>query len=73
MPRLTDLKTEETAVVSQIIGGYGLRRKLALRGIKEGSPVRMISNSLGPVVVECCGYQIALGRGMARRIIVRRR
>lgn len=73
VPRLTDLRLEETAVVTQIMGGYGLRRKLALRGVKEGSRVRMISSSAGPVVIECGGSQIAIGHGMARRIMVRRR
>ncbi len=73
MPRLTYLRPGETGVVAQIMGGHGLRQKLALRGIKEGSRVRMISSSIGPVVVECGGSQVALGRGMARRIMVRQR
>lgn len=73
MPQLTELRLGEMAVVTQVAGGYGLRRKLALRGVKEGSWVRMISSSGGPVVVECGGGQMAIGRGMARRIMVRRR
>jgi len=72
MPQLTELRLGETGVVTQVAGGYGLRRKLALMGIKEGSWVRMISRSGGPVVVECGGSQIAIGRGMARRIMVGR-
>lgn len=60
-------------MVVQVVGGHGLQQKLALRGIKEGSWVRMISNSIGPVVVESGGTQVALGRGMAGRIMVRQR
>lgn len=73
---LTSLKPGEIGVVIQIAGGHGMRQKLALRGIKEGSWLRMISSSRGPVVVECSeglessGSQVALGRGMAQKIIV---
>ncbi len=70
MPRLTELKTGEIGVVIQVAGGYGLRQKLALRGIKEGSWLRMVSSSGGPVVVESRGSQIALGRGMAQKVVV---
>lgn len=70
MPQLTDLGPEETGVVVRVMGGHGLRQKLALMGIKEGSLLRMISSSRGPVVVESNGGQIALGRGMARKVIV---
>lgn len=71
MLQLTYLRPGETGVVVQIMGGHGLQQKLALRGIKKGSWVRMVSSSIGPVVVECGGAQVALGRGMARRIMVR--
>ncbi|HID60792.1 MAG TPA: ferrous iron transport protein A [Hadesarchaea archaeon] len=67
---LTSLKPRETGVVIQIVGGQGMKQKLALRGIKEGSWLRMISSSRGPVVVESNGGQIAMGRGMAQKIIV---
>ncbi len=73
MPRLTDLGPEETGVVVRVMGGRGLKQKLALRGIKEGSLLRMISSLRGPVVVEGNGGQVALGRGMAQKVIVIRR
>jgi len=73
MVKLTDLRHGEKAVITQITGGHGLRKKLAQRGIKEGNQVQMVSSSRGPIVIECCGNQMALGRGMAKRIIVRRR
>jgi len=70
MLRLTDLGPGEIGVVVQVMGGHGLRQKLALRGIKEGSWLRMVSSSRGPVVVESGESQIALGRGMAQKVIV---
>ncbi|HDI12523.1 MAG: ferrous iron transport protein A [Hadesarchaea archaeon] len=67
---LTNLKPGEKGVVIQVAGGHGMRQKLALRGIKEGSWLRMISSLGGPVIVESNGSQIAMGRGMAQKIIV---
>ncbi|TET94724.1 MAG: ferrous iron transport protein A, partial [Desulfobacteraceae bacterium] len=49
----------------------GLRQKLLLRGIFEGSLVRVISNR-GPVTIEIDRNIVSLGRGMAKRIRVRR-
>lgn len=67
---MSDLKPGEAGVVIQIAGGQGLRQKLALRGIKEGCHLRVISSSSGPLVVESNGLQVAMGRGMARKVIV---
>ncbi len=68
---LTQLKPNEMARVVAIEGGYGLRQKLALRGIVEGAFVRMIS-SHGPITIEVDRNVVSIGRGMARRIRVMR-
>lgn len=70
--KLTDLQPGETGIVLQLNCGHGAKRKLTSRGIKNGSRVRMISGSRGPVVVECGGSQMAVGRGMAKKVEVRR-
>lgn len=68
--KLTDLQPGETGVVTQMNCGHGAERKLSSRGIKIGRRVRMVSGSRGPVVIECGGSQMAVGRGMARKIEV---
>ena len=68
---IAELKAGEWAKVVAIEGGHGLRQKLLLRGIFEGSLVRVISNR-GPVTIEIDRNIVSLGRGMARRIRVRR-
>ena len=68
---LAELKTGELAKIMAIEGGYGLRQKLSLRGIFEGSFIRVISNQ-GPVTVEVDRNTVSIGRGMARRIRVMR-
>ncbi|MCK4332281.1 MAG: FeoA domain-containing protein [Thermoplasmatales archaeon] len=68
---LTELKTGELAKVIAIEGGHGLRQKLSLRGISEGSFIRVISNQ-GPVTVEVDRNTVSIGRGMARKVRVMR-
>ena len=68
---ITELKSGEWAIIMAIEGGYGLRQKLLLRGVFEGSFVRMIS-SLGPITIEVNRNIVSLGRGIARKIRVRR-
>lgn len=66
---LTNLKPEESAKIIAIGGGRGLRQRLLLRGVSEGSIVRMISCH-GPIIVEVDRNIVALGRGMAQKINV---
>ena len=54
----------------EIGGGHGIRQKLNLMGISEGSIVRVISNSSGPVTIEVDRNTVSIGRGMARKIRV---
>lgn len=68
---LTELKTGELAKIMAIEGGYGLRQKLSLRGIFEGSVIRVISNQ-GPVTVEVNRNTVSIGRGMAQKVRVMR-
>ena len=68
---LGQLGTGERARISAIRGGLGLRQKLYLRGLLEGKVVRIISNC-GPVTVEVERNAVAIGRGMAQKIVVER-
>lgn len=72
MMNITELESGEWAQIVAIEGGRGLRQNLQLRGIFEGSLVRVISSSPGPITIEIDRNIISLGRGMARRIRVRR-
>ena len=68
---LNQLKPGDLAKITAIEGGRGLRQKLSLRGISEGSFLRVISNQ-GPVTIEVDRNTICVGRGMARKIRVMR-
>ncbi len=71
MESLTELRPGEWARIVAVEGGRGLRQKLLLRGLFEGSIVRVVS-SQGPVTVEVNRNVVSIGRGMARRISVKR-
>jgi len=71
--KLTELEEGEIGTVSQINLGPGARRNLSSRGITRGSKLKMIRSSNGPVVVKTGGTQMAVGRGMARKINILKR
>jgi ferrous iron transport protein A len=66
---LTQVKTGETAKILAIEGGRGLKQKLFLRGLFEGKVLRIVANH-GPVTVEVDRSMVAIGRGMAHKIVV---
>jgi ferrous iron transport protein A len=69
---LSQMKTGQKGVVIQIAGGRGFNSRLAAMGIRIGNEVTKVSSMLmaGPVVVKAGNTEIALGFGMAQKIIV---
>ncbi|AKG38740.1 MAG: FeoA family protein [Infirmifilum sp.] len=51
-------------------GGRGSMRRLFELGVVPGEELRVVFNNAGPIVVERSGTRIAIGRGLAARIIV---
>jgi ferrous iron transport protein A len=68
---LVDLK-DRHGRVSRIEGGHGLKRHLACLGIRIDKRICKVASQpfRGPVVVEVDGKQVAMGRGMCRKIWV---
>jgi Fe2+ transport system protein FeoA len=71
MISLSQLRVGELAKVIMVNGGIGLRQKLALRGISEGTILRIVSN-YGPITVDVNESTVSIGRGMAHKILVSR-
>jgi ferrous iron transport protein A len=69
---LARMKPGQSGVLVEIRGGHGMIRRLAALGLRLCKRVKKVSSMLmrGPVVVEVDGFQIAIGYGMASRIIV---
>ena len=59
--------------VTDILGGWGIRRRLAQMGIYPGSRLRVVSQGAfgGPLLIDVEGRVVAIGRGIADKVIVR--
>lgn len=69
---LSDMRSGQIGVLVEIRGGHGMIRRLDALGLRLCKRVRKVSSMLmrGPTVVEVDGFQVAIGHGMASRIIV---
>ncbi|WP_456422592.1 FeoA family protein [Thermococcus sp.] len=70
---LLSLAPGERGVVVDLRGGPNFRSRLYAMGLAPGAIVKVISfYPRGPVIVEAGGTRLALGRGMASRVLVRK-
>ena len=69
---LKDLKPGERGRIAQIDGGHGMVGRLAAMGIRPGRRITKLSSGFmrGPVTIEIDRTQVAIGFGMAKRIMV---
>ncbi len=70
---LLDAHSGQTVVVTDILGGWGSRRRLAELGVFPGARLRVVSHAAfgGPLLVDVGGRVVAVGRGVAGKVIVR--
>jgi ferrous iron transport protein A len=69
---LTQLEEGESGRIVLISGGHGLIRRLESLGVRGGKSVTKVSSQLlrGPITVRIDGFQVAVGFGMAKKILV---
>ena len=69
---LAQMRTGQTGTVVEVLGGHGLIRRLDALDIRPGKKITKISSTLfhGPVTLKVNNAQVAVGFGMARKIIV---
>lgn len=77
MPRkniksIIDLKAGESGRVVQIDGGHGIINRLGALNIRPGTTVTKLNSSFmrGPVTIEVDRTKVAIGFGMAKKILV---
>lgn len=70
---LDKMPAGEVGVVTQLTGWSGFVRHLESLGIRPGKKITKLSSVFvrGPVIVEVDRARVAVGHGMARRIVVR--
>jgi ferrous iron transport protein A len=66
------MEAGQTGTVIQILGGRGLTQRLEALGIRPGKKVTKISSAFfrGPITLRVNHAQVALGFGMANKILV---
>ncbi len=72
MMRLTEANSGAEVMLIHIEGGKCVRSRLFNMGLTPGLRLKVISkNPCGPVVLKVRNSKLALGRGMAEKILVR--
>lgn len=69
---LTEMRRGQSGVVRELHGGSEFAQKLASLGVRIGQGLTKVSSMVlnGPVVISIHKRHIAIGFGMARRIVV---
>ena len=69
---LNQMRTGQSGTVIQIKGGHDLINRLNSLGIRPGKRITKLSSMImqGPATIQVDGAQVAIGFGMAHRIIV---
>lgn len=69
---ITQLKAGEEGIIVQLLGGPGLVRKMQSLGVRIGKRVKKVSSHFwhGPQTIEIDNLKIAIGYGLAKKIIV---
>jgi ferrous iron transport protein A len=69
---LAEMRTGQTGTVVGVLGGRGLIQRLDALGIRPGRKVTKVNSTLfrGPIMLRVNSTQVAVGFGMARKIVV---
>ena len=69
---LRQMQSGQSGKVVQVQGGHGLVNRLSSLGIRPGKRITKVSSMLmrGPVTIQSGNTQVAVGFGMANKIIV---
>jgi ferrous iron transport protein A len=63
----------ELVTVIEVRAGGGLQRRLADMGLTPGVKIKMIRSQMpGPVLIDLRGSKVALGHGIAHKIVVQK-
>ena len=69
---LRQMQAGQSGIVAQIQGGHGLINRLSALGIRPGKKITKVGSMFmrGPVTVQIDNTQVAIGFGMANKVIV---
>lgn len=61
----------DKVVIYKISGGDNFSKKMMEMGFNRGAEIIIVSNNNGPIIVRVGESRVALGRGMAQKIMVK--
>ncbi len=69
---LARMQAGQSGIVVQVQGGHGMVNRLSALGIRPGKRVTKVSGGFmrGPVTVQVGRAQVAVGFGMANRVMI---
>ena len=69
---LDSISENQKVKVVSVSGGWGMRQRLGCLGIHPGDIITVKRSAImrGPILISVHGNQVALGRGVARRVVV---
>ncbi|HZJ58020.1 MAG TPA: FeoA domain-containing protein [Clostridia bacterium] len=70
---LDSLGVGEKGIITAINGGRTATIRLCEMGFNRGSEVCIVKNDIGPIIVGLAGSKIALGWGLANKIMVQQK
>lgn len=70
---LIEMRPGDEGIVVDIKGGYGFLRRLEYLGVRVGVKIKKVSSQFlrGPVIIQVGNTQVALGYGMASKILLK--
>ncbi|HQO57602.1 MAG TPA: FeoA family protein [Candidatus Omnitrophota bacterium] len=72
MIRLTTIKSGEKVILISVDGGRSSEKRLLDMGLMPGEEIKVINNpGCGSLTVNLKGARVALGHGLASKLIVR--
>lgn len=69
---LDKMPAGRNGIITDVQGGHGIVQKMNVLGIRPGKEITKISNQLmkGPIIIRSGNTEIAIGYGMASKIMV---
>jgi len=70
---LTQMQSGQSGILAEILGGHGLVNRLNALGLRPGQRITKVNSMLmrGPITVQVDRTEVAIGFGIARKIMVR--
>ena len=69
---LDSIPKEKEVKIVEIVGGWKIRQRLNQLGINTGDRIFVKRSGImgGPILIQVHGTEVALGRGMAKKVVV---